>query len=76
MADADYQKPTTLEEARTNPRYKGKIVVAAGGEVHGTYREERAVELYKQLRRKHPSETPVSTVIPKDSIVIINRLLS
>jgi hypothetical protein len=60
-----YQKPTTLEEARANPRYQGKIVIAAGGKVFGTQKEERAVEIYRKLRRQHPEDPPVTTVIPK-----------
>lgn len=71
MAKSGYQKPTSLAEAQANPRYRGKIVVAAGGEVHGTYDGQKAVQLYRKLQRKYPQEKPISTVIPKGPIVML-----
>lgn len=76
MAKSDYHKPTSLTEAQANPRYRGKIVVAAGGEVHGTHSSEQAVKIYKRLQRKYPDEKPISTVIPKGPIVMLPSFFS
>lgn len=64
-----YHKPTTVREAWENPRYQGKIVVANGGEVHGTQDPEKAVKLYRRLERKYPGKTPITSVIPKGVIL-------
>lgn len=65
-----YHKPTTIDEARQNPRYQGKIIVAAGGEVHGTYKEDRAVQLFRKLQRKYPQDPPTTTVIAKGPLAV------
>lgn len=62
---SQYKKPTTIMEAYGNPRYQGKMIVAAGGELYGTKQETRALILYRRLARKYPKETPETTVIPK-----------
>lgn len=72
---SDYQKPTTLNQAWENPRYHGKIIVAAGGEVHGTYKEERAVQLLKKLEKKYPDETPKTTIIPKGGMMMLPHFI-
>ena len=74
MTNSDYQKPTSLTEAQANPRYRGKIVVAAGGEVRGTHSADQAVKIYRQLERKYPDEKPISTVIPKGPIVMWHQV--
>ncbi|MDQ3008958.1 MAG: hypothetical protein M3Q81_05215 [bacterium] len=73
MAKSEYHKPTTVAEAWSNPRYQGKIVVAAGGEVHGTYDDEKALQLLKKLERKYPDQTPETTIIPQRRVVLITR---
>ncbi len=70
-----YVKPTSLSEARDNRRYHGKIIVSAGGEVHGTHSEERAQCLYRRLRRKYPDEKPITTVIPKGPVLMLPTTL-
>lgn len=75
MADTSYHKPTTISEALNNRRYHGKIVVASGGEVHGTKDPEKAVELLKKLEKKYPQEDPQTTVIPKGGLVTLPQLI-
>ena len=70
MAHTNYHKPTTISEAWGNPRYQGKIVVAAGGELYSTTSEERAVQMFRKLQRKYPNDPPVTTVIPKGTILV------
>lgn len=70
MVKEPYRKPTTVREAWENPRYQDKIIVASGGELHGTKNPETAVKLYKRLERKYPQETPVTTVTPPGKVVI------
>jgi len=74
MIDA-YHKPISLSQAWNNPRYHGKIVVAAGGEVHGTNDPARAVAMLKKLERKYPGESPVTTVIPKGNMVMLPHFI-
>jgi hypothetical protein len=76
QAKTAYHKPTTLEEARINPRYQGKIVIAAGGKVFGTRQEKRAVELYRKLRKQHPDDPPVTTVIPPKNELTVGHWLA
>lgn len=71
MSDSTYHKPTSLREAWQNPRYHGKIVVAAGGEVMGTQNPEKAVQLLKKLEKKYPDENPETTIIPKGGMVML-----
>jgi len=68
MSDSNYHKPTSLDEAWQNRRYHGKIVVAAGGEVHGTNDPQRAVQLLKKLEKKYPAAPPETTIIPKEDV--------
>ncbi len=75
MSTQDYQKPTTLSEAWSNARYHGKIIVAAGGEVHGTQDPEKAVALLKRLEKKYPDEPPQTTIIPKGGMIMLPHFI-
>ena len=71
MAKTLYHRPTSLAEAAANPRYQGKIVVAAGGQVFGTTSEAQAVKLLQRLARKFPDDPPITTVFPKGPVVMM-----
>lgn len=72
MADKKaYHRPTTLSEAWGNPRYQGKIIVAAGGKVMGTADPGKAVQLLRRMERKYPGKSPETTIIPKDGTVVV-----
>ncbi|MEN8253817.1 MAG: hypothetical protein ABFQ62_05600 [Patescibacteria group bacterium] len=60
-----YQKPKTIDEARLNPLYRGKIVIESPEGLYSTTRGENAVKKYKKLEKKYPLNSLVTTVIPK-----------
>jgi len=72
---ASYHKPTSLSEAWSNPRYHGKIVVAAGGEVHGTQDPDKALVLLRRLEKKYPTQAPETTIIPKGGMIMMPQFV-
>jgi hypothetical protein len=71
MTSSGYHKPTTIEEAATNPRYQGKIVIESPEGVYSTTSGERAFQAIKRLQRKYPDQPPTSTVIPKGMMITL-----
>lgn len=65
-----YHKPDSIEEAWSNPYYKGKIVVECGDEFFSTTSGERAVKKIQQLKKKYPDQKVRSTVIPPKGIMV------
>ncbi|MGD9128894.1 MAG: hypothetical protein PVJ09_00150 [Candidatus Woesebacteria bacterium] len=74
--NSNYKPPASIDEARFNYRYRGKIVVASGGQVFGTKSAERAVKIVERLKRKYPSEVPTITYLPKKDQMLIPTLAS
>jgi hypothetical protein len=64
-----YQKPTSISEAYSNPRYQGKIVIESPEGIYSTANGDQAVKKLKTLRKKYDAEQVVSTVIPKGFVV-------
>ena len=59
-----YQKPKTINQARQNSRYQGKIVIESPEGLYSTTKGDNAVKEYKKLEKKYASEKIVTTVIP------------
>lgn len=64
-----YQKPTTIQEAYSNPYYQGKIVIESPEGLYSTTSDEQAIKKYKQLRKKYDTGTVTTTVIPKGLMI-------
>ncbi len=70
-----YKRPTSIDEARDNFRYRGKIVIEAGGRIFSTRSGERAQELLKKVKKKYPEDVPTLTYLPKKDEVVIPTLV-
>lgn len=62
-----------IAEASKTPRYQGKHVVIAGGEIHilSTKSKTRRKRLLTSLVKKYPKLTPVITFVPKENALIL-----
>lgn len=60
-----------LARAYRDPHYRGKQVIIIGGKIFAAATEKRAVQLFKQMTKRYPHETPLITVIPRaDSLIL------
>ena len=69
MSKKTYQKPSTIQEAYSNPYYQGKIVIESPEGLYSTTRDENAIKKYKKLRKKYETGQVVTTVIPKGLMI-------
>lgn len=60
-----YQKPTTIQQAYSNPYYQGKIVIESPEGIYSTTKDDQAIKKYKELRKKYDGSQVTTTVIPK-----------
>ena len=67
----DYKKPKSIDEARNNYRYKGKIIVEAGGRIFTARSGEKAHSVLKRVRKQYPDQTPTVAYLPKSNEVMI-----
>lgn len=64
-----YQKPSTIQEAYSNPHYQGKIVIESPEGLYSTVSDENALKKYKTLRKKYDASQVTTTVIPKGLMI-------
>lgn len=64
-----YHKPTSIKEAYSNVRYRGKIVIESPAGLFSTTQEDRAIKKLRQLRKKYDSDEVTTTIIPDGMLV-------
>ena len=61
----------TMEKALNNPRFRGKHIIVAGGEIFTAKTGKKASKILAEVRQKYPKETPAVTYIPKADALIL-----
>lgn len=70
MSDSkNYHKPTTIQQAYSNPYYQGKIVIESPEGIYSTTNDQHALKKYKELRKKYDNKQVTTTVIPKGLMI-------
>lgn len=64
-------KRTTMQSVLNNPAYRGYHVVIAAGKIYKAKTGERASEILKMVRQKHPRAIPAITYIPDADTLIL-----
>lgn len=64
-------KKVTMMSVLNNPVYRGYHVVVAAGKVYKAKTGERASEILKMVRKKHPRAIPEITYIPDADTLIL-----
>lgn len=57
-----------------NPRYRGKHVILAAGQVYTAKTGEGAAEILRKLRGKYPNITPEVAYLPKAHSLIFGNV--
>lgn len=57
--------------AYSNSKYFGKHIIILGGEIYAANTGSQASKMLEKLMKKHPSETPIITYIPKADALIL-----
>ena len=70
----EYQTPTSIDEARKNFRYRGKIVVEVAGKIFTARSGEKAQEVIAKAKKQYPEATPKVTYLPKKSQIVTPTL--
>lgn len=65
------KKSSFISRIYSNPKYKGKHIVAIAGKVYTATTGEEANKILEKVIKKYPKETPTITYIPKEEILIL-----
>jgi hypothetical protein len=60
-----------MEDVINNPRYRGKHLILAAGNLYTSKTGEGALEIIEKIREKHPDVTPETAYLPKSRTIII-----
>ena len=67
----DTKNKISMGEIFQNPRYRGRHVILAAGEVYTAKTGEGAARILEKIRKKHPKITPEIAYLPKAHSLIL-----
>lgn len=65
------KKKKLINLVYSSARYFGKHVIILGGKIYTTKTGIQASKLLDKLMKKHPSDTPILTYVPKSDALIL-----
>lgn len=65
------QKVIKMLDIMSNPRYRGRHIIIAGGKLYTAKTGEKAAEILSKLERTNPKDIPEIAYLPKGKFLIV-----